>query len=267
MESKFKKEQTPQERFNLMSKLIEPFIAKYGKPVLVHSTPETRDFEKIITEGLLKVPDSKRAKRKPHIEMMFGLYPSIFFSLGFQYASGYNFKYGLIFSLDLLKETKYYSRSISFQAYKTTALFWDKNNPEYLQMLSKKNKLSEQVVHKFYNEKFNGQTKTMFDFWKCENDVYDLIEKYPKKKELVKLYKEIAKDRFVEYPRSLREAYNDYNQQYAPEIVSLKDINILNHKSFLGFHIEGKIPKDIKKVLDLKYKGKILFDGKKIRVI
>ncbi|MFA5856800.1 MAG: hypothetical protein WC867_05550 [Candidatus Pacearchaeota archaeon] len=44
-------------RFLEMQKLQKPFIKKYNKTILVHATPNTYLFKKILKEGKLKVPD------------------------------------------------------------------------------------------------------------------------------------------------------------------------------------------------------------------
>jgi len=41
----------------------------------------------------------------------------------------------------------------------------------------------------------------------------------------------------------------------------------LSSLSFLGFYILGSVPKDILTILKKKFKGKIIFDGKRIEVI
>ena len=106
----------------------------------------------------------------------------------------------------------------------------------------------------------------MFDFWKCEKEVSDLIKKYPKKRELIKIINEQHKKYITKYPNSKRIAMKDCFTEKAPEIISKKPV-LLNNKNFLGFYIDGKIPTKVKKNLMEKYGDKILFDGKRIESV
>jgi len=255
-------------RFEEMQELQKPFIEKYHKPVLVHATPNTQLFKKILKEGKLKVPNIKNISiGHSYIERMLGIYPCIFLSLGFAYASSYNFKYSFIFDLDYLNETDYYKNSISYQAYKAVVQYWDKNNPEYLEKLASKNKMCREVIDKFYNIEYLGKKRVLFDFWKCEKETFDLINEYPKKKELLKLINKIVNEKYAKFPKSKRIAMKDCFDDAVPEIIVKHDISLLKDKLFLGFYIRGNIPKDIKSILLKKYGDKILFVGKKITSI
>ena len=81
------------------------------------------------------------------------------------------------------------------------------------------------------------------------------------------MFKKIARDNLVKYPESVANARKDCLEEFAPEIIVKKDINLLKDKSFLGFYFRGKIPKYIKKILIRDYSDKIWFDGKKIRTV
>ena len=83
----------------------------------------------------------------------------------------------------------------------------------------------------------------------------------------MKNIKKIVKDKYVKYPDSINVAKEIFLNNSAPEIICKKDIDLVNSSYFLGFFIEGKIPRNLDKLLKEKYKGKIIFDGKRIGVI
>jgi hypothetical protein len=270
MKNKFKKGDkiSIKKRFEEMRKLQEPFIEKYHRPILVHATPNNKLFKKILIEGKLRVPKINDVEiEHSYIEKMLGIYPCIFLSLGFVYASSYDFRYSFIFDLDYLENTEYYKNSISYQAYKAVIQYWDKHNPEYLEKLANKNKICRKVIDKFYNEEYQGKKRILFDFWKVEKETFELIQQYPKKRELLKIIKEIANKKYAPYPISRKVAIKDCFEDSAPEIIVKKDINLLNDKYFLGFYIRGKVPRDIKKLLINRYSDKILYDGRKLKRI
>jgi len=66
MRKEFKKgEKTSIEwRFKERKRLLKPFIKKYGKPVLVHSTTNLAKFEQILNEGKLKFPKETESSKK-----------------------------------------------------------------------------------------------------------------------------------------------------------------------------------------------------------
>ena len=267
MRTKFKKGDkiSIKKRFEEMQLLLKPFIKKYHQPVLVHATPSSVLFKKILDEGKLRIPNIENAELEhSFIEKMLKIYPCIFFSLGFAYASAYDFKYSLIFDLEYIKNSDYYRNSISYQAYKAIVQYWDKNSPEYLEKLAKKSKICRKVDDKFYNDEYRGKKHVLFDFWKAEKETFELIQEYSKKTELLKIVKEIINNKYVPYPASKKIALVDCFNDVVPEIVVKKDISLLENKYLLGFYIRGKIPHGIKSLLIREYPNKILFDGKKI---
>lgn len=267
MKNKFKKGDkiSIKQRFAERAVLIRPFIRKYNQPVLVHSTPSDAIFRKILKEGKLRVPNVKdTAVDKAYLERMFGIYPCIFLSLRFTYSSDYRFKYSFIFDLDYIKKAKYYMTSMSYKYYKTIIQYWDKHNPEYLEKLANKNKTCREVIDKFYNEEYNGKKRVLFDFWKVEKETFELFEKYPKKKEVIKILRDSMNSKFLKYPASLKNAKKEYSGDNTPEIIVKKDINLKKDKLFLGFYIIGKIPEDLKDILKRDYPDKIFYDGKSI---
>ncbi len=266
MRNKFKKGDkiSIKDRFSEMRELLKPFIKKYNEPVLVHATPNSSAFKKIIKEGKLKVPLISKNIKHSFIERMLGIYPCIFLSLGFSYGAAYDFKYSFIFNLNYLKNSNFYINSLSYQSYKAVVQYWDKNDPEYLQKLADKNATCKKVVDKFYNEKYQGKNRVLFDFWKVEKETFDLIQKYPKKKELIRIIKEVVNEKLLRYPSSLKWTKQNYIEENVPEIIVKNDINLKDNKDFLGFYVRGKVPSDILRRLKKEYPNKILFDGKKI---
>jgi len=253
-----------EERLSEMRELLKPFIKKYHQPVLVHATPNDFLFKKILRDGKLIVPKRKKNINHSFIERILKVYPCIFLSLGFSYASSYDFKYNLIFDLNYLKEADYYKNSISYKCYLAIIQYWDKNNPEYLKRLANTNSACKEVIHKFYNQEYLGQRKVLFDFWKVEKETFSLMNKYPRKRDLVKIMKKVANGLLIKYPQSLNFVKKTYYADNIPEIIVKKDIPLLNNTSFLGFYIRGKVPKEVKSFLVKRYGNKILFDGKKI---
>jgi len=266
MHRKFKKGDslTIKQKIKEKNKLIKPFIEKYGKPVIVHSTPDYSSFKKIITGGKLKIPENAENNEHLYIERLLKLYPSIFFSLGFVYAVAYDFKYSLIFDLNLLKEAKYYNKSIGFQCYREVIRYWEKHDPSYVKMLSQRNKTCKEVIDNYYNKEYEGRKRTIFEFWKIEKDLIELINGYPKKRDLIRMFMRIAEERYVLYPKSIKVAKKSYLEESASEIIFKKEMSLLNNRNFLGFYIKGKIPASLKEMLKKRYSDKIFFDGKKI---
>ena len=264
--TKFKKRYkiTINGRFAEMKELINPFVKKYGKPVLVHSTPNKKLFFKILDDGKLMVPRHAGPIKHSYIERLFGIYPCVFFSLGFVYASSYDFKYSFIFDLDYVKNFDYYKNSISYQCYKAIVKYWDEHDPEYMKKLASKNKSCKETVHDFYNKKYLGETKRIFDFWKAEKETYELFLKYPRKNEVMKIMKKILDEKYCPYPKSKKVAMEQINEDSAPEIIVKRDVELKKEKHFLGFYIRGKIPVEIKRRLVEEYPDKIVYNGKRI---
>ncbi|MAG76053.1 MAG: hypothetical protein CL811_04755 [Colwelliaceae bacterium] len=269
MKSKFKikGEIDINKKLRQKKKLIKPFINKYSRPVLVHATKNKKDFIKILETRKIKLGKYNKKGEHLHIESLLNLYPSIFFSLGFEYLAAYDFKFGLIFDLNLLKKTKYYRNSIGFQCYRKAFKYWEDNDPDWVEKLRNTNKSCVEVINTFYNKRYNGKTRQIFEFWKIERELFNLITKYPKKGELIKIFKKVKKDKLVKYPESLNCAIEDYDKDYAPEIIKNKEIKLQNNKLLLGFYVKGDISSKLLKILKEHYPNKLLFDGKNIRKI
>lgn len=268
MKNKFKIEKSIKQKFNERRKLMTPFIKKYGSPVIVHSVPNSEIFKKIILEKKIRIPkENNNEENNFYLEDFLKISNSIYYSLGFVYATAYEWKFSLIFDLKILKECKYYKNSISYQCSKEIAKFWYNRDLNYLIKLRNYNNKTREVVDKFLNEKYNGKKRELFDYWKIKKILSKFIQNSSYKKEFLQLVKFKQKNLEVKYPFSLKEAKKDYLTNRAIEILGRKDNNILKNKSFLGFYIVGSIPLGIKKILMQDYSEKILFDGVKLKQI
>ena len=243
------------------------FLKKYGKPVLVHSTPLKKNFVRILKESKLKLPlDHCVEKKCPYMEKLVGVDNCLYFSLGFPYVTRYSFKYSLIFDLDMLKKLEYHSKIPVWSTYKRIVDFIYEKDPEYFKVLRSKNKICEEVVDRYLHTVFEGKTRNFIDFWRDEKTIFEWVQDYPNQKEIKKIIKDTSKEFLVKYPDSSKLAKKQCLERYIPEILSKKEIS-LSSPCFLGFYISGNIPKDIQTILKKKFKGRIIFDGKKIEVI
>jgi|TARA_Y100000310_G_scaffold8462_1_gene9020 hypothetical protein len=263
----FKKEKINyKQRLIDKKRLIKPFIKLYKNPILVHAIDEKIIFKNILKEGKLKLPKKHSfPKKTPFMEEILNIDNGIYYTLGFVYLIAYDWKYNLIFDINYLKNCIYYKQGANYQCYKAVVDYWYKEDKKYLERLANKNKICRKIVNKYYNKKYGGKKRMLFDFWKIEKYVFDHINKYPNKKEIIKVIKKTEQKLIKNFPSSLRDAKKSYLQ--SPEIVGLNEINLLKNKYFLGFHINGNIPKDVMAILKKKYSNKILFDGEKIKII
>ncbi|MFA4960293.1 MAG: hypothetical protein WC548_01385 [Candidatus Pacearchaeota archaeon] len=262
--SKFKEKDILPERVKIMN----PFIKKYGHPILVHAVEDIRTFEKIIYEGKIRLPkDHRKRKKNPLMEKFLGVDNSIFLSVGFDYWAHYNFKFNFIFDIGILKKSDYYARPLPLKCYTDIAIWLYENDKETLNKLKNKNKTCKEVVDKFIWSLNSDSYKTFIEFWKIEEDIYEIIINHSKKKKLF----EIARERMLKlkrgYPYTKILAGKDWKTYHHPEIIHFKEIDLLKSPYFLGFFIEDKIYRKLEKVLREKYSGKIIFDGKKIKVL
>jgi hypothetical protein len=256
------------QRFLDRRKLLKPFIKEYGKPVLVHSIHDKNVFKKILEQGKLKLPNKHNSSKKtPFMEKILGIDNGIYFSLGFVYLTAYGWKYNMLFDLNFLKELIYYKSAVNYRCYKAIIDYWYDFDNDYLEKLANKNKKCRAVVNRYYNEEYNGKKRVIFDFWKIEKETFESIQKYKDKKKLIKIIKKNEGKLRIKYPYSNRDSMKSIDTELTPEIISLEEINLLKNKHFLGFHIEGKVPVDLKRILKKKYFDKIIFDGKKIRKV
>lgn len=262
----FEKEvSTIPQRFRERRILLEPFIKLYGKPVLVHAIHNLKIFEKVLKDAKLKLPKNHTSiKKTPYLEKLLKINDCIYYSLGFAYLTAYGLKYNLIFDLNYLKELTYYETSLNYHCYKAIVDYWYKHDKGYLEKLANTNNRCREVVDKYYNKTYNGQKRSLFDFWKIEKIVFEHIQKYPHKQELMKIINYTGRKFLKKYPASFRDAKKAYLTKKTPEMVGKKENNLLKNPYFLGFYVKGNIPRKIKLILRKKYPSKILFDGKKI---
>jgi hypothetical protein len=145
--------------------------------------------------------------------------------------------------------------------------YWADNDMNYLEELANVNKITRAEVDNFLNAPYKGRKKRMFAFWKIEKETFEHIQKYKDKKKLIKMVKEREREIIRKYPASKRDAKKAILKDRIPEIIGKKNNNLLKNPYFLGFHIDGEIPKNIKRILLDKYSDKIIFDGKKIKKV
>jgi mRNA-degrading endonuclease RelE of RelBE toxin-antitoxin system len=179
----------------------------------------------------------------------------------------YEYKYSFLFDLDYLKELEYYSIPIAWKVYKKIAKYIYENNPEYFDVLSSKSKIAKEIVEKYLYKERRGKVRVFFDFWRDEKNVFEWIMQYQNQKIVSTIVNNSLREFFVRYPYSVRSSKKFCLSEKIPEIISRKEVDLFKSPYFLGFYIEGNIPVEITKILANKYKGKILFDGKRIEVI
>lgn len=239
---------------------MKPFIRKYGHPIIVHAVEDKETFLKILGEGKIKLPKKhNKRKKSPLMEKFLGVDNSIFLSIGFDYWVNYNFKFNFIFDWGILKESDYYWRPLPFKCYTDIAKWWYKNDRTYLEKLGNKNKLCREVVDKFVWSLTSDSYKNFFEFWKIEEIVFDFILKHPKKATLFKIAKKRMNKLKRTYPYSKVLSKRDWNSNRCPEIIHPKGIDLMKSPYFLGFFIDGKIPANVKKILEERYGDKIIY--------
>jgi hypothetical protein len=248
-------------------KLQKILLKKYGKPILVHSTPLKKNFVQILKEGKLKLPlDLDMEKKCPYMEKAMGLDNCIYLSLGFPYATRYRFKYSLIFDLSFLKELEYYNSNPAWKTYKKIVDYIYSESPEYFEKLKEKSKICKEIANRYLYDSVNGKTRNFIDYWRDEKNLFEWIKDYPKQRMIKKIIKETGPSCILKFSSATKHAKEKYMTRDTLEVISRKEIE-LDSPYFLGFYLVGEIPQDIKKALEKKYKGKILFDGKIIEEI
>ena len=253
-------------KFRERRKLLKPFVELYKNPVLVHAIYDINIFNKILKEGKIKLPsENSSPKKTPYMEKILGTDKGIYYSLGFQYFTSYDWKYNFIFDLEYIKKLIYYRKGIHYKSYLIIVDYWYENDKSYLEKLAEKNKLTRQVINTYYNKKYNGKTRRILEFWKIEKELYEFFDKYPNKKALMKLIHKMTRERLLKYPASKKDASKIWKEEYTPEMIGKKENNLLTNPFFLGFGIMGEVPKKVRCILKEKYPDKILFDGKKIK--
>lgn len=201
------------------------------------------------------------------MEKLLNIDNGIYYSFGFAYATDFNFNYNFLFDLEYLKECTYFDGSLVYRCYHKILKFWDENDQNYVQKLRNYNNITKKVIDEYYTRKVNGKTKVVFSFYRIEDVLFKFINEYHRKNELLNLISDKKQELEISYPKSVKLAKEAYLADRSPEAVGFKDNNLLENRNFLGFYIKGKIPQDIQKALKTKFSGKILFDGKKIRIL
>jgi len=264
MKKKKDYEESVKERIELINK----FCKKYGSPAIVHGVDKKEVFKKILSEGIIKTPTNHKTKKKTLLsEKIIGTDNYIYLSLGFVYATAYDFKYNFLFDLELLKKLEYYWLSVNFQCFKAVVKYWEKYDQEYLEELGNKNKRCKDVLNHYYFKESKSRARRLFKYWEIEKDFLESFMGYKDKGKLMKIIKKTKEKYKLDYPFSKRHAIRKHNSDDTPEILSSKDLNLLKNPAFLGFYIKGDLSKNIQKLLKEKYPDKIMFDGKKIKKV
>lgn len=248
------------ERINL----VNNFYSQCKIIPIVHGVDKKYIFKNILTEHAIKIPSNHKYKKRTQLsEKIIGTDNCIYLSLGFVYATAYDFKYNLLFDLELLKELEYYWLSVNFQCFKAIVKYWEKYDKNYLEKLGNKNNKCRSVLDHYYYKESKSRARRLFKYWEIENDFMEAIMNYEDKNKLMDIIKEIKNKYYKKYPLSKRHALRKYNSDDTPEILSFKDLS-LDNKHFIGFYIKDKIPQDVKKILKENFSKKIIFDGEKI---
>ncbi len=265
----FKKQvKSIKKQFSERRTLLKPLIKKYGKPVIVHSVQNTSTFNKILEDGRLKLPNQHNSPKKtPYMEKYLKIDNCLYYSLGFVYYSSYKWEYNLIFDLEFIKQLDYYNISLSFKIYRAVVDYLYDNDRKFLEKIADINKTTREVIDRYYFEPYEGRVRKILEFWKIEKELYQAIVKYPDQKALIKIIKETQKKCFVKYPASKKQALEVYKSDKAPEMIGKDENNLLTNPYFRGFFIPSKIEKKTLKILREKYPGKIIFNGKTIKLI
>jgi len=251
-------------------KMLKPFVKKYGHPVLVHALNDSHSFMSILKSGEIRLPKNHNNKKKsPYMEKLLNTDNSIFFSIGFLYWAQYGYNYNFIFDWGILKDSKYYYRPLALRCYTKIVNWLYENDRKYFNKIGLlSEKCQKTIDHFIYCKEDPQSTPLFFKFWETEEKIlFNFIMKHPRKVLFLKFIKKIERKTIRSYPYSKRLIKNKWDKDIFPEINYYKDIDLMSSPYFLGFFIDGKISKVAKKILREKYKGKIIFDGKKIRVI
>lgn len=255
-------------RFEERERLITPFVKLLGGPVIVHSVKETRKFNTILVQGKLKIPSKHNSPVKcPYMAGFLKIHDVVYYSLGFVYATAYDFSYSFIFDDKFVKELKYYTNAVSGACYRAVVNYWYDNDRDYLERLAGQSPECRAVVDKYYAGPPGGKPRSQFDFWRIEETLFDFVMNYAHKEKLLQIIRAKEKDLLLKYPKSLKHARAHYATQVVPELISQHSVDLLKNPHFKGVYINGKIPKSTRTILEKKYAGKLIFDGKKITTI
>lgn len=268
MTTAFNKEASIEERLACRRRLMRPFLRQYGSPVIVHAVHSKDVFKKILAQGTIKLPRGhKTGKKCPHLEKVLGLHNTVFYSLGFVYYAGHGFRYNLLFDAGVLKDCEYYRKSVVYQCYKAIANYWYEQDRPYLEALARVSPACDQVVRNYLRQKHNGKARVLFDFWKIEDALFRHLLRYKKKAKVLGIVSDEKERLRLRYPASARHAKKVCLSDVAPEVISRKQNNLRANPHFIGFFIGGKIPRDVRAILERKYPTKMLYDGKRFRLV
>ena len=256
------------ERFSRRRDLLLPFIERYKVPVLVHAIDSEDVFRTIIKEeGLLLPKDHASEKKTPYMEKLLGIDNGIYLSLGFVFLTSYGWRFNLIFDLSALKDCIYYGEPIIYRCYKAIIDHWDEHDQAHLDELTHKDPTCKEVIDSYLAQKRAVGEDAQFAFWKIEKELFDHMNSYSKKIEMVNIIRKTEQEHRLTYPSSYEDAQRAWEEQRTPEIISLQGMSLADNQHFIGFHIQGEIPTGISKELQRHYPDKIIFDGEKIQTV
>ncbi|MFH1649206.1 MAG: hypothetical protein ABIA93_01520 [Candidatus Woesearchaeota archaeon] len=254
MHSAFAKESSISERFHQREALMKPFMKRFGEPVLVHAVDSEKSFVNILKSGKIKVP--RAGGKTAYMDALLGIGPSIYFSVGFVYATAYGFPYNLVFRLSLLKELEYYKTSLSYSCYRAVMEYWYEQDKDYFRKVWHHDSETERVIRKYLCVPFQGKVRRRLDFWRIEAQLKHYIDTYPKKKVLLKLVSEQRSKLRIGIKKARFHAIGSLAKKEVPELMCDHDISLSN-SAFVGIQIQGKISPRIKRLLSA-YQSKLI---------
>lgn len=251
-----------EERFKERHRLAQLTIEELGESAIVHSVKDPAIFTAILTDGCLKLPHKNTLDKKTTLmEKMLGLDNCIYLSAGYVYATSFNWKYNLLFSVDIIKEMTYYAHSINYQAYVKIINYWTTKDKPYIKKLLEHNNQCRTII------KEHVEQNKPLAFWKIEETLDTFIKDYPYQEQIQKIFSELKSTLLKKTTEAKKDAKTIHQEERSPEIISFKKIQLEKNPYFIGFYIKGDIAEDITNILKKKYPGKILFDGNTFKKI
>lgn len=239
---------------------------KFSSPVITHAVLDKKIFLKIIKESKIKIPsETKQIRENKFLESFFKIKDCVYFSAGWEYNSTYHhWPFAFIFKANILKEKEFetFKTFIISQGWMNVLRYWKDYDLDYLRSLSEYSQNAKKQVKIFLK-------RDACSYWVFENELSIFLDSYKDKKKIFNVLKKFKESNVVKNSNAssyVKQHFFDEDSKRRMEIVSHKRVS-LDSKNFLGFYIRGQIPKDIKAILQNEYKGKILFNGKEIKVI
>jgi hypothetical protein len=235
-------------------------------PVITHAVNSKDIFLKILKEGKIDLPSkTKTRKITPIMEKYLGIEDCIYLSGGFTYNGDmHQWPYSFIFKKEIVSEKSIetYKAFLVSQGWLRFLRKLRDEDKEYLLKLRKTRPKLRDLIDSLLEDK-------SFDWPSVETELGDALGKWSKKEEYLNFIRKFMKLKKLSNSYSPKYIAKDYLLDHNTkkiEIISRKPIELKN-KYLLGFYIRGKVSKEINDYLSKNFKGKIIFDGKKIAVI